>query len=169
MFASRVRRKTSSETIAKLLSGAKGGTGAALDAYDRRLALLANAGIALDRVTFAAEFGRDLEYYTGLVFEVRVPELGASSPIAGGGRYDGLMRAAGALSDVPAVGGAIHTERLLSVLKARRRMSKLTLAVPSKGRLMEQTTEMFGRAGLTVSKVGHQRGYRGEISRAGKC
>jgi ATP phosphoribosyltransferase len=43
-------------------------------------------------------------------------------------------------------------------------MTKLTLAVPSKGRLMEQTTEMFGRAGLTVSKVGHQRGYRGEIS-----
>ena len=43
-------------------------------------------------------------------------------------------------------------------------MSKLTLAVPSKGRLMEQTTEMFARAGLTVSKAGHQRGYRGEIS-----
>lgn len=42
-------------------------------------------------------------------------------------------------------------------------MSKLTLAIPSKGRLMEQTTEMFGRAGLTVSKVGHARGYRGEI------
>ena len=37
-------------------------------------------------------------------------------------------------------------------------MSKLTLAIPSKGRLMEQTTEMFGRAGLTVSKVGHEKG-----------
>ena len=42
-------------------------------------------------------------------------------------------------------------------------MSKLTLAIPSKGRLMEQTTEMFARAGLAVSKAGHQRGYRGEI------
>lgn len=42
-------------------------------------------------------------------------------------------------------------------------MSNLTLAIPSKGRLMEQTTEMFARAGLTVSKVGHARGYRGEI------
>ena len=42
-------------------------------------------------------------------------------------------------------------------------MSKLILAVPSKGRLMEQSTEMFAKAGLTVSKVGHQRGYRGEI------
>lgn len=42
-------------------------------------------------------------------------------------------------------------------------MNKLVLAVPSKGRLMEQTTEMFARAGLIVRKVGHARGYRGEI------
>ncbi|MBA2126874.1 ATP phosphoribosyltransferase [Hyphomicrobium methylovorum] len=42
-------------------------------------------------------------------------------------------------------------------------MTRLTLAIPSKGRLMEQTTDMFGRAGLIVRKVGHQRGYRGEI------
>ena len=42
-------------------------------------------------------------------------------------------------------------------------MSKLVLAVPSKGRLMEQTTGMFARAGLIVRKVGHARGYRGEI------
>ncbi len=42
-------------------------------------------------------------------------------------------------------------------------MSKLTLAIPSKGRLMEQTTDMFARAGLIVRKVGHVRGYRGEI------
>jgi ATP phosphoribosyltransferase len=42
-------------------------------------------------------------------------------------------------------------------------MSKLTLAIPSKGRLMEQTTDMFARAGLVVRKVGHARGYRGEI------
>lgn len=105
------------QTISKLLAGTKGGTGAALDAYDRRLALLANAGIPLDRVRFSAEFGRSLEYYTGLVFEVQAPGLDTESPVAGGGRYDGLMRAAGASADVPAVGGAIHTERLLSVLK----------------------------------------------------
>lgn len=104
------------QTIGKLLAGTRGGTGAALDAYDRRLALLANAGIPLDRVQFSAEFGRNLEYYTGLVFEVQAPGLDADSPVAGGGRYDGLMRAAGAIVDVPAVGGAIHTERLLSVL-----------------------------------------------------
>ena len=40
---------------------------------------------------------------------------------------------------------------------------KLILAVPSKGRLMEQTTETLGRAGLVLGKVGSERGYRGEI------
>ncbi len=42
-------------------------------------------------------------------------------------------------------------------------MSHLTLAMPSKGRLMEQTTERFARSGLVVRKVGTARGYRGEI------
>ena len=39
----------------------------------------------------------------------------------------------------------------------------LTLAVPSKGRLMEQTMELFERAGLPLRKVGSERGYRGMI------
>jgi ATP phosphoribosyltransferase len=40
---------------------------------------------------------------------------------------------------------------------------KLVLAVPSKGRLMEQTAEAFAAAGLTLRKIGNERGYRGEI------
>ncbi len=108
--------RTTGEKTASLLRGTPNGSAAALSAYDRRLAVLANAGIDLARVTFSAEFGRNLEYYTGLVFEVRAPGLSSDSPVAGGGRYDGLLRAAGANADVPAVGAAIHTERLLSVL-----------------------------------------------------
>ncbi len=42
-------------------------------------------------------------------------------------------------------------------------MSALKFAVPSKGRLMEQTAEFLAAAGLTLRKVGHDRGYRGEI------
>ena len=41
---------------------------------------------------------------------------------------------------------------------------KLLLAVPSKGRLMEQTIEIFAQAGLTLRKAGNERGYRGEIA-----
>jgi ATP phosphoribosyltransferase regulatory subunit len=110
----------SGQRIADLLKGAKPSVGRALDVYDRRLAHLANAGIDLARVTFDAEFGRNLEYYTGLVFEISAPGLDAASAIAGGGRYDRLLRSAGAASDVPAVGAAIHTERLLQAVKGAR-------------------------------------------------
>lgn len=90
--------------------------GTALDRFDRRLALLASAGIALHEAEFGAEFGRNLEYYTGFVFEVWTPSLGPRSPVAGGGRYDELMRMVGSKTDIPAVGAAIHTERLLAAV-----------------------------------------------------
>ena len=41
--------------------------------------------------------------------------------------------------------------------------SKLIFAVPSKGRLMEATTQVLADAGLEVRKTGNERGYRGEI------
>lgn len=41
--------------------------------------------------------------------------------------------------------------------------ARLTFAVPSKGRLMEQTAEFLAQSGLKLRKVGHDRGYRGEI------
>lgn len=41
--------------------------------------------------------------------------------------------------------------------------ARLTFAVPSKGRLMEQTAEFLATAGLKLRKVGHDRGYRGEL------
>ena len=88
-----------------------------VDAYHRRLQLMAEMGVDVIHTEFSAEFGRQLEYYTGFVFEVISSDLGPATPLAGGGRYDDLMRAAGAKRDVPAVGAAIHTERLLSVVQ----------------------------------------------------
>jgi ATP phosphoribosyltransferase len=43
----------------------------------------------------------------------------------------------------------------------------LVFAVPSKGRLMEQTAEFLAASGLKLRKVGHDRGYRGEIEGVG--
>jgi len=90
--------------------------GAALDVYQRRIKFLNDVDIDPAQVEFVAEFGRALEYYTGFVFEIVVDSLGAESPVAGGGRYDSLMRTVGATADVPAVGAMIHTERLLSAV-----------------------------------------------------
>ncbi|MBN8911488.1 MAG: ATP phosphoribosyltransferase regulatory subunit [Rhizobiales bacterium] len=88
----------------------------ALGAYEWRLELMARSGVDVDRAEFSADFGRALEYYTGFVFEVITPELGRKSPVAGGGRYDHLLKAVGAPKDVPAVGAAVHTDRLLPAL-----------------------------------------------------
>ncbi len=85
-----------------------------LISWQRRLTLLAEQGIDLARADFSAEFGRALAYYTGFVFEAVTPALGRRTPVAGGGRYDALMKVVGGRSDVPAVGAAIHTERLLA-------------------------------------------------------
>lgn len=40
-------------------------------------------------------------------------------------------------------------------------MNVLTLAIPSKGRLMEATAELLARAGFTIDRLGADRGYRG--------
>ena len=70
------------------------------------------------RASFAAEFGRNLEYYSGLVFQIEAE--GIDEAIAGGGRYDGLLAHLGAPREVPAIGSAIHTERLLAAARGDR-------------------------------------------------
>ncbi len=66
-------------------------------------------------IVFEADFGRHFEYYTGMVFQIEIDGAGVAGQIAGGGRYDELMRALShGAHDVPAVGAAIHTERLLA-------------------------------------------------------
>jgi ATP phosphoribosyltransferase regulatory subunit len=87
----------------------------ALASAARRFERLERNGIDLARATFATEFGRDLEYYSGLVFQIESP--GLKDAIAGGGRYDGLLADLGAPREVPAIGSAIHTERLLAAVR----------------------------------------------------
>ncbi|MGB6438137.1 MAG: ATP phosphoribosyltransferase regulatory subunit [Methyloceanibacter sp.] len=104
------------DRIAMIGKGAGIDLGPSLYVLSRRFDLLEKCGVNIGVATFATEFGRDLEYYSGLVFQI---EAGGdkASPIAGGGRYDSLLRSVGARAEVPAVGSAIHTERLLACVK----------------------------------------------------
>lgn len=61
-----------------------------------------------ERVIFDLGLVRELGYYTGAVFEVYDPALGA--PIGGGGRYDDLLGRFG--RPLPAVGFALGIDRL---------------------------------------------------------
>ncbi len=58
---------------------------------------------------------RGLDYYTRTTFEVVTASLGAQNAIAGGGRYDGLVKSLGG-PDVPGIGFAIGMERLISLM-----------------------------------------------------
>ena len=42
--------------------------------------------------------------------------------------------------------------------------ANLSIAVPSKGRLKDQASELFERAGIGLCKSGHERGYRGALA-----
>ena len=59
-------------------------------------------------VNFITNFGRDVEYYTGIVFEV----FSGKKEIARGGRYDDLLKSLGAKKNIPAVGAAINLQNL---------------------------------------------------------
>ncbi len=106
--------KEAAKRIAMIAHGAGIDLGPALYAYTRRFERLEESGVDLDQAIFATEFGRNLEYYSGLVFQIEA--AGVDDAIAGGGRYDGLLSHLGAPREVPAIGSAIHTERLLAAV-----------------------------------------------------
>jgi ATP phosphoribosyltransferase regulatory subunit len=94
-------------------------TQASLAAIER-LAVVLQRAAALgyrERVTVDFSLLRDLEYYTGFIFEGYVPELGV--PLCGGGRYDSLLPRFG--FNVPAVGWSANVERILIALERRGR------------------------------------------------
>jgi ATP phosphoribosyltransferase regulatory subunit len=78
------------DQIRALVGGANAGLDAALEGWARRLDALVAAGAPEDRMTLAAGFIRAFGYYDGFLFEIRAAALGEDTPIAGGGRYDGL-------------------------------------------------------------------------------
>ena len=61
---------------------------------------------------------RGLDYYTRTVFEFVSGDIGAQSPICGGGRYDGLIGQMGG-PQTPSLGFAMGIERLMMVLSAQ--------------------------------------------------
>jgi histidyl-tRNA synthetase len=58
---------------------------------------------------------RGLDYYTRTAFEIQTTSLGAQSAVAGGGRYDNLVKELGG-PDIPATGFAIGFDRLSELI-----------------------------------------------------
>lgn len=61
---------------------------------------------------------RGLDYYNRTTFEVQTDRLGAQNAVAGGGRYDGLVKLLGG-PDHPAIGFAVGVERVIALLEEK--------------------------------------------------
>ena len=59
-------------------------------------------------VEFSASFGRELEYYTGMVFKIDIKNKSKKINIINGGRYDKLIFDLGSKKQIPAVGAALN-------------------------------------------------------------
>ena len=77
---------------------------------------------------------RGLDYYTRTAFEIQTTSLGSQSAVAGGGRYDNLVKELGG-PDIPATGFAVGFDRLaeLAALNASMPIQKPDLFVAALG------------------------------------
>lgn len=76
---------------------------------------LSDLGMDESVVVFDPTVARGLDYYTGPVFEVTLADKPNFGSVAGGGRYDNLVRRFSD-TDIPAVGFSIGIDRLVSAI-----------------------------------------------------
>jgi histidyl-tRNA synthetase len=80
------------------------------------LQLLQAYGVDESKISIDLGMDKDFQYYTGIVFEVGHPALGADRTLCGGGRYDNLVANLGG-SSTPATGCSFDLDLLLVALK----------------------------------------------------
>ena len=98
-------------------------------------------------ITVDAGFARGLEYYTGAIFEVNIPELDIA--LAGGGRYDRLIELFGG-EPTPAVGIAHGLDRImLAMQKQDTKMdaaeAKKVVVIPAKEELKAEALKIANK------------------------
>ena len=85
----------------------------ALEELKELIALLENFHV--ENYTLNLGVARGLDYYTGIVFEIYVPELGAQKQICGGGSYS-LVKVFGG-QEVESTGFALGFDRLMNAVE----------------------------------------------------
>jgi ATP phosphoribosyltransferase regulatory subunit len=91
-------------------SGAGLSLAPALEKFAARARAIEAQGLPAEKIRYDAAFGRPLDYYTGLVFEIAAQ--GGDRPLAGGGRYDRLLTLLGAKTPIPGVGFSVWLDRI---------------------------------------------------------
>jgi histidyl-tRNA synthetase len=104
-------------------------------------------GVPKESLVFNPFLARGLDYYTGMIFEIILPEYGSGS-CGGGGRYDNLISELGGV-DVPAVGVAFGFDRTveaaqsLGLLPKKNSTSKVLVTVFDKNTKSESFRAAF--------------------------
>ncbi len=96
-------------TLERFASEAGISLGTALTNFTERAKTIEGHGLPATEIFYDAAFGRPLDYYTGLVFEIVAPGSGV---LAGGGRYDRLLTLLGAKTTIPGVGFSVWLDRV---------------------------------------------------------
>ena len=116
---------------------------------------------------------RGLDYYNRTTFEIQTNELGAQNALAGGGRYDGLIKLLGG-PDHPAIGFAVGIERVVALLEKREALEikKPDLFIASLGEAAEKAgfnwnTELR-KSGLWVEMDYSSKGLKAQMKKAGR-
>jgi len=125
------------------------------------LRLVSDAGGKID-MNVDAGFARGLEYYTGMIFEVYVPQLDIA--LGGGGRYDRLIELFGG-EPTPAVGVAHGLDRIMLAMQGQKTKlktgeEKTVLVIPIK-------EELKGEA-LKIAKMLRDAGVPTEVEIMGR-
>lgn len=102
---------------------------------------------------------RGLDYYNRTTFEVVSTGIGAQGSVAGGGRYDGLIKALGG-PDIPGVGFACGMERLAMLMPERETPRPDFYVVVLDGAGLDEA--------LLIAEELRAAGLKGEVSFAAK-
>jgi len=107
-------------------------------------------------------FARGLEYYTGVIFEVNVPELDIA--LGGGGRYDKLIEVFGG-EPTPAVGVAHGLDRIAIALQAQKTILQMG---PTKTAVVIPVSQDLKTEALKISQVLREAGVSVEFEVMGR-
>ncbi|MFH1395521.1 MAG: histidine--tRNA ligase [Candidatus Omnitrophota bacterium] len=114
---------------------------------------------------------RGLDYYTGVVFEVVHPLLGAQDAIAAGGRYDTLVKQMGG-PEIGATGYAVGVERLLLVAKSNiKTLHERLLVIPTDEKYLKDAfllAARFWQDKISCDIDHMKRSFKGQMRKAHK-
>ena len=124
------------------------------------ISLTTALGVPKDSLVFEPTLARGLDYYTGMIFEVIIPEIPIGS-FGGGGRYDNLISDLGG-PKVPAVGIAFGFDRIveavknLELLESSKTTAKVLVSIFSPEFKTEslKVANSLRKAGINTEEIG---------------